>query len=116
MKHGAFSRAVPELRKRFLAELAEAFPNASEAEITIQAQRLSQLELLGGFLDERGVIRHRRRGETYPALALMERIAASYERQAAVLREREGEQGAEPTETLEQILEEYRTADEDGVQ
>jgi hypothetical protein len=88
--HGAYSdAAIRPARERHLAELVEAFPNATHAERTIQAQRLAQLEQLGAFLDERGVIRHRRRGDVFPAASLAEKIATAYERQAAVLIARE---------------------------
>jgi hypothetical protein len=90
MTHGAHSpEQIRPLRERFLAELAEAFPSASRHEIAIQAHRLAQLELLGLFLDEKGVIRHRRRGDVYPAASLAEKIASAYERQSAVLEQRE---------------------------
>jgi hypothetical protein len=113
--HGAHSeRSVRPLRERFLTELAEAFPNASRAELTIQAQRLAQLELLGAYLDERGVIRHHRRGEVFPAAGLMERIAAAYEKQAAALAERERSASRpSPAAAFEAIAAEL-TAGEDG--
>ena len=93
--HGATSeQRIRPLRERYLAELAEAFPSATAPELAIQAQRLAQLELLGAFLDERGVIRHRRRGDVFPAASMAEKLAAAYERQAAVLLDRERSAGA----------------------
>jgi hypothetical protein len=77
--HGALteSRTRP-LRERYLAELRGEFPTANERRLIVQAHRLAQLELLGDFADERGVIAHRRRGTVYPAAAMAERIACAF--------------------------------------
>jgi hypothetical protein len=78
-KHGAYSeRRVAPLRERYLGELRVEFPNASERRLVIQAHRLGQLELLGRFTDERGVIRSRRHGNVFPATTLGEKIATAY--------------------------------------
>jgi hypothetical protein len=77
--HSAHSQvAVRPLREKHLADLAAEFPNASRRRLVIQAHRLGQLELLGAFTDERGVIRHRRRGDVFPAATLAEKIATAY--------------------------------------
>ena len=79
MKHGAHTDAKTQpLRERYLAELRSEFPDAAERRLIIQAHRLAQLELLGDFADERGVIAHRRRGTVYPAAAMAERIATAF--------------------------------------
>jgi hypothetical protein len=76
---GAHSElAVRPFRERYLAELRAEFPNASERRLLIQANRLGQLDLLAAFTDERGVIRHRRRGDVFPAASLAEKIASAY--------------------------------------
>jgi hypothetical protein len=113
--HGAYSAAVIRpARERYLAELAEAFPSASAAEVAIQAQRLAQLEQLGAYMDERGVIRHKRRGDVFPAAALAEKLAAAYERQASILAQRERDRGgASPHDQLAKVVAEL-TAGEDG--
>lgn len=88
--HGAYAEdRIRPHRERHLAELTEAFPSATEAELAIQAQRLAQLELLGAFLDERGVIQLRRRGNVFPAASMAERLAAAFEKQHAMLLQRE---------------------------
>jgi hypothetical protein len=116
IKHGARSEErVRPLRERHVAELAKAFPSATELEVAIQAHRLAQLDLLGAFMDERGVIRHKRRGEVFPAAGLMEKIATSFERQQAILLERERTKGAPPAQALESILAEL-TSGENGEQ
>ena len=90
-KHGAQSPdAVREAAKRFFTELRETFPSADDSEIVIMAQRRAQIEMLGRYIAERGtVIRHQRRGEVYPAAAMMEKLSAAYEKQFGVLRDRE---------------------------
>lgn len=96
--HGANSEAcVRELREKHLAELVKAFPNASGQELAIQAHRLAQLELLGAFVDERGVIRHKRRGDVFPAASFMDRLAVAFERQHALLLDRERSPAYRPT-------------------
>jgi hypothetical protein len=114
--HGAQSEVrVRPLRERYLAELAVTYPNATDHELVIQAQRLAQLELLGAFLDERGVIRHRRRGDVFPAASLAEKIASAYERQAAVLAERERQHGkSSPHDALRAIVAELTEGGSDA--
>jgi hypothetical protein len=98
LAHGAWSEArVAPLREGYLAELRAEFPSGSERRLLIQAHRLAQLELLGRFTDERGVIRSTRTGEVFAAAALGERLAASYlaehERLELAERERSGRGG-----------------------
>ena len=94
LQHAAYSAgAIRDARERYLAELTEAFPAASAQELVIQAHRLAQLELLGAFVDERGVIRHKRRGDVFPAAQFMERVATAFERQHALLVQREADAG-----------------------
>lgn len=103
--HGAHSPAlVQPLRQSFLTELQEAFPNATEHELRTQAQRLAQMELYARYIDEKGVIRHRRRGEIYPAAAQLERLSASFERHNAVVLERERQHGTPDAASLKDIL------------
>ncbi|MGC2375375.1 MAG: hypothetical protein WA484_16030 [Solirubrobacteraceae bacterium] len=90
--HGAYSeRRVGPLRERYLGELRVEFPNASERRLVIQAHRLGQLELLGRFTDERGVIRSRRHGNVFPATTLGEKIATAYLAEHDRLEQRERE-------------------------
>lgn len=112
--HGAYSPVtIRPARERYAAELAAAFPNASSAEVAIQAQRLAQLEQLGAYLDERGVIRHKRRGDVYPAASLAEKLATAYERQAAMLAQRERDAGAKsPHDAMAAIMAELAAGEE----
>jgi hypothetical protein len=116
VKHGATSEAkVRPLREQYLAELRQEFPNASERRLLIQAHRLGQLELLGIFADERGVIRHRRRGDVFPAAALAERIATSYLAEHDRLEQQEREAGASNGHSLGAIEAELAgDGDDDG--
>jgi hypothetical protein len=113
VQHGANSeQLIRPLREKYLAELAAAFPNASAAELAIQAHRLAQIELLGAFLDERGVIRHKRRGDVFPAVSMAEKLAAAYERQHAAMREREQASGGDPQAAIDAIMREIADASE----
>jgi hypothetical protein len=107
--HGAYSEAkVRPLRERYLAELRVEFPSASERRLRLQAHRLAQVELIGRFTDERGVIRSTRTGEVFAAAALGERLAASYlaehDRLEAQDRERPGGAGGKALREIEAEL------------
>ena len=94
VKHNAYSEtAIRPIRERLVTELTKAFPSATSEEIATQAMRMAQLEALGIYLDERGVIAHKRRGTIYPAAVFAEKLAAQFERQHALLLERERERG-----------------------
>lgn len=113
VQHGAYSAgAIREAREKHLAELAETFPRASTQELVIQAHRLAQLELLGEFVDQRGVIRHKRRGDVFPAAMFMERVAAAFERQHALLVQRKAAAGK--YDGLADFLNDDDDQDEDG--
>ena len=114
--HGAKSETqIRPLRERYVAELRAEFPNASERRLIIQAHRLAQLELLGAFTDDRGVIRHKRRGDVFPAAALAEKVASAY------LAEHERLEAAERaaalvdgTRSLEQVIAEIESGADDA--
>jgi hypothetical protein len=106
VKHGARSEAaIREGRERFLAELQETFPHAAEQLLAIQAQRLSQLEQLTNFLDQKGPILHWRYGRVREAAQLHERIATSAEKTHLLLeaqaRENGGQRGVPAGELAE---------------
>lgn len=110
--HGARSEAkLKPSRERYLTELRDQFPAAGEDELIMQASRLAQMDLLQQFLDWRGVIRDRRRGETFPAAQLLASITAAYERRRDILAERERTKGEQP-EDLQAYLQ--RTYGQDG--
>lgn len=79
LTHGASTEAlIRPLAEAYLAELVGEFPSASERVLRVQARRLAKLDRLGVYLDGRGEIRHRRRGEVFPASALEEQVSAAY--------------------------------------
>ena len=88
--HGARSEElIRPLRERYFAELTEELPHAKPREVLLLANRLAKMELYEAFIDERGVIRHRRRGDVFPAAVESERLAVAFEKQYALLLERE---------------------------
>jgi hypothetical protein len=114
--HGAQSETrVAPLREKHLADLLKTFPSANEHRLVIQAHRLAQLELLGAFTDARGVIRHKRRGDVFPAAALAERIATSFLAEQDRLEQQQREAGTNGRQTLADIEAELSEPDdEDG--
>jgi hypothetical protein len=88
--HGAFSeQQLAPLRERYIAELQEAFPSASGAEIALLAHRQAQLAVLAAWMDRRGLFVNRQRGIPYPAVQLHDRIATAFERRRDILAARE---------------------------
>jgi hypothetical protein len=88
--HGAYSPMKAQERSaELLAELSSSMPSASQAELEIQAVRWAQIELLREHVYEKGSVRDRRKGDIYPAAALLEKISTAFERQHALLMERE---------------------------
>ena len=57
------------------------------------------------------MIRHRRRGDVFPAASMAEKLAAAYERQAAVLFDRERAAGAKRSTSLEAIAAELEAGE-----
>lgn len=105
VSHGAWSEGlVAPRRERLLGELRVEFPGASERRLIVQAHRLAQLELLGEFADERGVIRSRRTGDVFPAAQLAERIASAFlSEQDRLEAQRDAKGGDRPRQTLAEI-------------
>jgi hypothetical protein len=107
VKHGAKSPAlIAPLRDRFLTELRDRFPACDDQLLALQAHRAAQIELLGRFIEERGVIRTRS-GECYNAVRWCDKLSTAYENQHARLMamQREAEQ-VEPTAQLEAVVSE----------
>lgn len=116
LKHGARSEvAIRGRADELFAELSGLFPSASETTLRLQARRLSKLESISRFLEERGEIRNRRLGEPFPVSAMEESLTAAFlstqgkleaaEREAG----RGGRRGA-PTGDLAAELEASRAA------
>jgi hypothetical protein len=81
-KHGAHSPAqVAPIRERHLAALRERFPAADVTILGLQASRLAVLEMVGVWLDGRGILRNRRTGTVWPAADYWAKTASAFERQ-----------------------------------
>jgi hypothetical protein len=106
--HGAHSEtALAPLRAGYASELAEAFPSASKAEISRPAHRQA-LHVLAAWMDKHGVLANKQRGVPFPAVQLHERIAAAFEKQYALLREREQATGEDGQAAIDAVLGAYQ--------
>lgn len=77
--HGAYSadKLAPE-RERVLGELVASFPSVRRDRLEIAASQRARITLLSAYCDAVGVIRHRARGTTYPAVQLLQREESAY--------------------------------------
>jgi hypothetical protein len=118
LKHGAHSPAkVAPIRDRHLEALRERFPDADVAMLSVQASRLAIMELIGTWLDSRGILRNRRTGSIYEAAEFWQRTAAAFERRHDALEQQQRERGPRTAPTLESITAEYAGSnggDDDG--
>ncbi len=77
--HGATDeKLIRPLAEQYLAELTGEFPRASERVLRLQARRLAKLDRLASYLEGTGEIRHKRRGEVFPASQLEESITSAF--------------------------------------
>ena len=108
VKHGAYSadRLQPE-RERVLGELLVSFPGVRRDRLEIAAAQRARITLLQAYVDARGVLRHRGRGETFPAVALLQREEAAYRVELTKIEELHREAGSKPAQTLAEIAAEY---------
>lgn len=108
MTHGARSGAViREAAAEHLANLKRQLPSASDEELWVQASRMAQIQRLSAFIEERGLIRDQRKGTVYNAASMLAQLSSTFERQHAVLLERERATGPGAGEQLEAIVREY---------
>jgi hypothetical protein len=104
VRTGVYSEVRLEpLRERYLAELRGAYPGASLDQLRTLSQRKAMATQLSAFLDARGIIRHQRRGEPFPAAALLARLLDGIDKQIAALEEQQAERDR-PVSLLEQQL------------
>jgi hypothetical protein len=79
VKHAAYSPGrLRPIRERVLGELQASFPSVRLDRLALAAQKRARIELLSDYIDEVGLLAHRLRGTTYPAVALLQREEASY--------------------------------------
>jgi hypothetical protein len=106
-KHGAHSpELVAPIRERHLDALRQRFPKADVTLLGLQATRLAQLELVGLWLDGKGIIRNRRFGTIWPAAEYWAKVASTFERQHERLEAQHPDDGSR-TPSLAQITAEY---------
>jgi hypothetical protein len=112
--HGAHSGAlIRQATAEHLTNLIATFPSATQEELVLQATRMAQIERLAAFLEQRGLIRDRRTGAVFAAADLLAKLSTAFERQHAVLLEREQVRRGAGAQSLEDIVAEL-TADGDG--
>jgi hypothetical protein len=79
IRHGAYSaeKLAPE-RERILGELLVSFPGVRRDRLELAAAQRARIVLLQAYVDERGLITHRGRGESPPAVAMLRQEEAAY--------------------------------------
>jgi hypothetical protein len=105
MKHGAYSAEMlaPE-RERVLAELLASFPGVRRDRLEIAAAQRARITLLQAYADTVGVLRHRGRGEAYPAIGLLQREETAYRAELTKIEELQAASGVQPgKQSLSQI-------------
>lgn len=106
-RHGAYSpSAVAKIKDGYLDSLKAAFPKADVTILGLQATRLAQLELVGAWLDGKGIIRNKRFGTIWPAAEYWGKVASAFERQHERLeaQEREVSGGRRSVPTIAEIM------------
>jgi hypothetical protein len=79
VQHGAYSAdRLQPARERVLDELLVSFDRVRRDWLEVAAAKRARVELLTAYADARGVIAHKGRGSTFPAIALLQREEASY--------------------------------------
>ena len=79
LKHGAYSPQTlrPE-RERVLDELLASFPGVRRDRLELLAGQRARITLLTAYVEERGLITHRVRGTSPPAVSLLRQEEAAY--------------------------------------
>jgi hypothetical protein len=92
--HGAYSgELIREATREHLANLSAQLPNASREELTVQAVRMAQIERLTAYVEAKGLIRNQRQGTVFAAADLLAKLSTQFERQHALLLDRERANG-----------------------
>ncbi len=105
LKHGAFSAAKlePEAR-RVLDEMTASFPSVRQDRLELAAHQRARIALLQSYIESVGIMRNRQRGETYPALGLLQREESSYRSELAKIEELADAAGSDPRRTSLQAI------------
>jgi hypothetical protein len=103
-KHAGYSKTLIAKRQgAHLDRLREQFPTADVTILGLQASRLAQLELVGEWLDGKGIIRNKRFGTVWPAAEYWGKVASAFERQHERLEAQARETGVPPGQSLAEI-------------
>ncbi len=116
VKHGAYSAELlkPE-RERILGELLASFPNVRRDRLELLAAQRARIVLLQGYVEARGVIAHKGRGSTFPAVDRLQREESAYRAELTRIEDLAREAGAgSPHAALASIAAEYAEADGEG--
>ena len=74
IKSGAQSeQLLAPARERLLVGVQEQYPELSDAEQRMLADRLARIELASAFIDQNGLFRNRKRGEPWPIVDRLEK-------------------------------------------
>ena len=114
LKHGAYSadKLGPE-RERVLNELLASFPSIRRDRLEILAGQRARITLLQRYVDQVGIIRHKQRGETYPAVGLLAREENGYRIELAKVEDLAREAGNPKGSRLAEITAALAAADDD---
>lgn len=110
LKHGAYSaeRLQPE-RERILGELLASFPGVRRDRLELAAAQRARIVLLQGYVDSVGIVKHRGRGETFPAVTLLQREEAAYRVELTKIEELASAGAANGVPSLQAILAEIES-------
>lgn len=94
VRHGAYSATElqPEY-ERVLQELVASFPAVRHDRLHIAAEQRARITLLGRYIHQVGLIRHRGRGETFPAVALLQREETTFRAELTKIEDLQREAG-----------------------
>jgi len=108
VRHGAYSADVlqPE-RERILGELLSSFPSVRRDRLEIAAAQRARITLLQAYVEAVGIVRHRKNGTTYPAVALLQREESAYRAELSKIEDLAREAGDNGAPTLAQIEARY---------
>ncbi len=115
IKHGAYSADLlkPE-RERILGELLASFPSVRRDRLELAAAQRARIVLLQAYVEAVGVLRHKGRGETYPAVALLSREESAYRAELGKIEDLQREAGAAPHDALAAIVAELAEGEHGG--
>jgi hypothetical protein len=88
VKHGSYSAELlaPE-RERVLAELLASFPGVRRDRLELAAAQRARITLLQAYIDTVGIVKHRLRGDTYPAVDRLQREEVAYRAELSKIEE-----------------------------